>query len=964
MHNKKNAPAKALMLFDRYVEMPHAELSRALSELQQENADVCLELMRLLAADEQTHSFASPLQWFAGQSGSAQNDSAPQAIDRIWPDGTRLGPWCVDGIIGIGGMGVIYAAHRADGLYEREIALKTIRTEIMSPTLQQAFAKERNHLAKLEHPSIVAFYDAGIVEDGQPWLAMARVHGDAIDVWCDMRRKSLHDRVRLLLDACDAISYAHAHGVLHQDIKPSNLLVTDDGKVRLLDFGLSAMLTLHDDSGFIRVGVSSAYAAPEIFEGAPPSVAIDVYALGVVLYQLLCDSWPREPRMLTTLSRPHSEVARNPSRLAEDVAMDVALARGARDPQALSRQLRGDLDAIARRCVRLDPVERYASFSDLRADLHAWLHHRPVIAREGGWMYRATRFVRRNAVAVPVTTMLAIALTGGGLVAVQQQQRARMEVENSGILSQLFEKSLGDATLNSLGSAPLSSKAMLEDTERRLRAAAGDDRPQLLARGLAALAHSYLVRVDFQSAERLLTESKRLGVGDPLQMARTDAVLAKMLNDRGKPVDAERLVKEGLAMIPARDGMEDELARIDLEVQHVHARLKQGDPSGAFTIIDREIMSAKALGKDAWPTLAVLLRLRSVMNDAKGRSDDVEKDLRSALAITDDRRLAIRNAVRQALALHLAKKGLREESHRLAAESLLSSVKVFGPTHAETGEAWLTIAQTWYLCMSDPRRAKVALEQSDVILTKELGPYNSSLERVNSMRASLAMATEIAKQEKDQDWTETLAYARRAVDIAERVNGPDFARTYALKDNLALALIGKAATENGKESDALYREADSILSDIIIEGERRGLDMAHAHANRVGPLLSLERIDDAEREAQFGIDNAMANGGERGLPMNHAARRMVQVRLAQGRYDEAAALLVSRHTYLPPIEDSPYDHFNAQGMLLYVEIERGDLKRIRSQYMKVRRIAERYGFMDELNAEEVPGITPVATKTH
>ena len=948
-----DAGARALTLFDRYAEMPHAALSKALADLQQEDAAVCGQLMRLLAADEQTHSFASPLQWFAAQGASEGHDpalAALQSADRIWPDGTRLGPWCVDGIIGLGGMGVIYAAHRADGLYEREVALKTIRAEIMSPTLQQAFAKERSHLAKLEHPSIVALYDAGVAEHGQPWLAMARVHGDAIDRWCDARKTDLRGRMRLLIETCDAIAYAHAHGVLHQDIKPSNLLVNDEGQVKLLDFGLSAMLTPHGDSGFTRIGVSSAYAAPEVFEGAPPSVAIDVYALGVVLYRLLCDGWPRTPRTLTALPHARDDAAKSPSRIAAKAPPATAQTRCMGDAQALSRVLHGDLDAIALRCVSHDPVARYASVADLRADLRAWLERRPVTARDGGWVYRANRFVRRNAIGVTATAVLVLALAGGGSVAWREQQRANLETENGEILSELFEKSLGAATLNALGSAPLNSKTLLEDTERRLRAAAGDVRPQLLARGLAALARSYLVRVDYKNAERLLNESKALGIHNPLQTARTHAALAQMLNQRGKPEDAGRLIKEGLAMIPRQEGTDDELVRLDLEVQQAQSRLKQGDPQGAFAILDKGVGSAKALGKSARPTLAVLLRLRALVNKSMGRFEDEGKDLRSALAVTDDRNPGIRNGVRQALAMHLARSGNKAESHRLAADALVSSMKIFGASHAETGTAWLTIAKTWYTCKSDQRRTLIALGLSESILAREFGAIHPQLEDVIGMRIQLTR--------RNEDWEQGLEYARRGVEIAERFNGPHSEKTLIRKSDLATALIGVTSIKPEKEQAPYYREADTILTGIIREGERQGLDMSADHAERVAPLLYLKRIDEADREAQIGLDKAASKGGEPGLAMKHAVFRMTNVRIAQRRFDEASALLASRVKYLPPIEQSPSDHYDMQGMLLYIEIERGDAKRIRGQYQKVRKIAERYGFMDQLNAEEIPGINP------
>lgn len=947
-----DAAATALRLFDHYAEMPHAALSEALTVLQREDADVCVVLMRLLAADEQTHSFASPLQWFAAQSGSAQNDSAPmdsQTVDRIWPDGTRLGPWCVDGIIGLGGMGVIYAAHRADGLYEREVALKTIRAEIMSPTLQQAFAKERSHLAKLEHPSIVALYDAGVLEDGQPWLAMARVHGEAIDGWCDARKAGVRERVRLLIETCDAIAYAHAHGVLHQDIKPSNLLVNGEGNVKLLDFGLSAMLTPHGDNSFIRIGVSSAYAAPEVFEGAPPSVAIDVYALGVVLYRLLCDGWPRTPRSLTALPHAGDDAAQSPSRIAAKASPVTAQTRGMRDVHTLSRVLQGDLDAIALRCVSHDPVARYASVADLRADLRAWLERRPVTARDGGWAYRAKRFVRRNAIAVTATAVLVLVFAGGGSVAWREQQRADVEAENAEILSELFEKSLGAATLNALGSAPLNSKTLLEDTERRLRAAAGNDRPQFLARGLVVLAQAYLVRLEYQKTEQLLLESKSLGVKDRLQNARMYSLLAQLMLLSARPADAENLAKQGLAFIPVGAGIEMNIVRLDLELQYARSRARQGHTTAALTLFDKAIRSARLLGKDATSALAMLLRARGKLYVSVGRENEGEDDLRNALALVEESDLIIRNEMRDALSKRLTNKGEADEAHRITAEILISSIQSYGSEHAHTGRAWMLHAKSWYSNKVDIRRAKIGLVKSEGILSKQFGPLHPMLEDIFMLHMAISL-------ENDQ-LEDALKYGRRIVEIKKRSYGA-YSSSFEIQDNLATILIALARSKSGEQQEAYYREADNILSDIIRNGEKLGLDMGYARANRVGPLLYFKRIDEAERQARFELDRTIAEYGSDNFNTDAAATDMMWVRVSQGRYDEAAELLLPVLAHLPAVHESPHRHYKFQCILLDIEIARGDPARIRAQYLKVRRIAERYGIMDALNARHVPGINP------
>lgn len=936
--NMKGTAAKALALFDRYAEMPHTELSKALVDLQHQDAELCAALMRLLVADEQTHSFASPLEWIAAETGVGRHGSMHpnQAHDQIWPIGTRIGPWCVDGIIGLGGMGVIYAARRADGFYEREVALKTIRAEIMSPTLQQAFAKERSHLAKLEHPSIVALHDAGITDDGQPWLAMQRVHGDAIDQWCDTRSVNLRARVRLLVDACDAISYAHAHGVLHQDIKPSNLLVTDDGKVKLLDFGLSAVLSQSGDCGYIRIGVSSAYAANEVFEGAPPSVAIDVYALGVVLYRLLCDAWPRAQRSLLPLSPPPSTAVVAPSVLAMRAAFVTAHARSLRDMRSLSCALRGDLDQIAMRCVHDDPVERYPSVADLRADLRAWLEHRPVEAARGSWLYHSIRFLRRNAVAVAAIAVVAIGSMTAGLMAWQQQQRARLEAENTEALSHLFEDSIVEATLNALGSAPANTQTLLDDAERRLRSVAGDDRPVFLARGLTTLAHAYQTRSDYARAERLLIESKGMGGDDPLQTARNDAALANVFNKGARMADAQRLAREGLAILPQLDGVEDDMVRTELQFQLARSLWLADDAKSALPILDEALGTARHIGVFARSRLASLLRQRATVLAHLGRVDEAEQDLREALVNVDAGSLVVLNQVRETLALILAGKGDVKGGQRLAAVALMDSINVLGPSHAETGRAWLTMAKTWEQGRSDPRRAHIALRQSEAILVRKFGAEHSMLLEVYVLRRALALENG-AKEEG-------VAHARRAVDVAMRSYGCCTDVTLRRKLDLAMALIAFARGSEGREREAPYREAESVLMSVIREGESKKLKVGYAHTARVWPLLYSGDTIEAERQAQIGLDIAEESPAN-DIAMEHAVLGMARVRLEQRRYDDAVALVERVRQRLPALADEPYRHFRLHDALLDIETARGDRVRIRDQSRKLESIAERYGFM-------------------
>lgn len=861
--------ARALSLFDRCIDSSRTSLADTLAELQRDDPETCAALLRLLAADARTHSFASPLRWYA-----ALEESETRSELKIWPDGTRLGPWRVDGIIGVGGMGVVYAAHRDDGLYEREAALKTIRPELSSHALRQAFAKERNHLARLEHASIVALYDAGVDDGDQPWIAMQRVRGEAIDQWCDARGADLRTRVRLLIQVCDAVAYAHAHGVLHQDVKPSNLSVNEDGGVKLLDFGLSALRSTYADGAFARIGVSAAYAAPEVFAGAPPSVAIDVYALGVVLYRLLCDDGPYSPVAEETAATPSERAQRRPD--------TVARKRGIADARKLARALAGDLDAIALRCVRRDPTERYAAVVDIRDDLRAWLDRRPVDARDGDWRYRASRFARRHALATAATALALAALLVMSGALLRQRARADMAAENDAILSRLFEDSLRQATLRTLRDPPRRSLALLKDAERRLRTDAGGDRPQFLARGLLALARGYALRSDFATAERLSLESKRLNGDDPLLTAQQNAMLANLMNKRSKWADAERFAREGASALRATEGRDADLARVDLNYQWAISRWLRGDTGTAIRILDRAIESAKPLGDRGRLALASLLRQRATVRASLERYGEAERDLREALRLLDDENPLTLNQTRQTLALLRAAEGDPDEAHALAATALMDVLGVFGASHVETARAWLTVAKTWRICRLDRRRARIALRRAEAIMTSQVGAQHPLLEEILSTRAALEMERGDART--------ALGYARRAAAIASRTQGRSDIATWRRRNDLAALSIATARESGGDARRALYREADALLAATIDESRRAGIRYGDAYANRVGPLLFFGRLDEAERHAK--IAEEIAAMPERSdIDRDNAEFAGLRVHWARGHRDEATARL-------------------------------------------------------------------------
>ncbi|MCD9086190.1 serine/threonine-protein kinase [Stenotrophomonas sp. SY1] len=290
-------------------------------------------------------------------------------------EGDSVGPWRLCEQLASGGMGIVFRAERADGLYAQEVAIKFLRGK-PGPRVAERLAAERRILAALHHPNIARLYDGGTTPAGHPYLVMEYVRGEPLDVHCARQRLDLQQRVTLFLKICGAVQAAHARLVLHCDLKPSNILVRADGEPVLLDFGVSRLLEGEDKANRARF-FTPAYAAPELQAGQDVGVTSDVFSLGIVLAELLAGSGGKRQAAAA------GHAAQAPSTLA---VADCTWARA----------LRGDLDAIVVRAGALPPEQRYPSVEALAADIRRWRQHRPVQARNGGRFYRGGRWLRRN----------------------------------------------------------------------------------------------------------------------------------------------------------------------------------------------------------------------------------------------------------------------------------------------------------------------------------------------------------------------------------------------------------------------------------------------------------------------------------------------------------------------------------------------------------------------------------------
>jgi hypothetical protein len=438
-----------------------------IAERCQGDGEVAAEVHLLLSACETEEQLTDSLRL-----------NSPGGLDRIH---TRIGPYVLDRLLGRGGMGAVYLAHRADGQFEQRVAIKLIDLPLATDLFRERFRQERQILAGLQHPYIARLLDGGVTESGDLYLVMEYVDGVPIHQFCEEKHLSAAQRLALFLRVCEAVQFAHQHFVVHRDLKPDNILVSGDGTPRLLDFGTAKLLSpalIKSERELTREGFQSftpQYASPEQVLGKPITTASDTYSLGVLLFVLLTGAPPYELKEMTT----------------EEMLRVICQEPPRRPPHQANSQKRldGDLEAILSKALRKEPEERYVSAESLVADVRAYLGGRPVEARHGTIRYRSTKFIRRHWFGLAATVALAGTLLAGAAGVVWQarvanEERRRAE-ERSADLRQLSNSLLSelDEAIKQLpgstGVQKLLVTRVLEHLDRMARDAHGDRQTQL-----------------------------------------------------------------------------------------------------------------------------------------------------------------------------------------------------------------------------------------------------------------------------------------------------------------------------------------------------------------------------------------------------------------------------------------------------------------------------------------------------
>jgi tetratricopeptide (TPR) repeat protein/tRNA A-37 threonylcarbamoyl transferase component Bud32 len=502
-----------------------------------------------------------------------------------------IGSYEIISLIGRGGMGEVYLAH--DQKLNRRVALKLVRFGIDGLEAARHFQREAQILASLNHPNIAQLYGAEITPDGLSFLVMEYIEGVRIDNYCDDNRLSIRDRLEMFRRVCGAVHYAHQRLIVHRDIKPANILITKAGEPKLLDFGIAKLLDPQtsmagEQTMTFAAAMTPEYASPEQVRGEMMTTAGDVYSLGVVLYELL------------TGQRPYRIKTRNPT----DIARAITEQEPTRPSSALAKRdansklLKGDLDNIVLKALRKEPGRRYASVAQFANDIWRHLDGRPVIAHRGTIAYRASKFVRRNRIAITAAAIVLVSLVAGIIttarqahIAASQRDKARLAGVKAEKINQFLQDTLGFADPG--WSSPGAGRGInatigdaLKEASRRAEIELADQ-PEVLAGVLRTIGSAYLNLGQFDLAQQNQRASlelyQKIYEKDNPEVARSLQLLGEAWALKGNYAMAESLLKQALTIFRkhASDGTVPSVRPAAVMSDLGLIKLTRGDPVGA-----------------------------------------------------------------------------------------------------------------------------------------------------------------------------------------------------------------------------------------------------------------------------------------------------------------------------------------------------------------------------------------------
>lgn len=559
--------------------------------------DLLLRLLSRIANDDDTAPHPPERDVLAAFSSG----DGPGELEALAP-GELVGRYRVVQRIGRGGMATVYEAERADGAYEQRVALKVLRKGLDTEDLVRRFLAERQILSKLAHPNIARLLDGGSTDTGRPYLVMELVPGQPITTWADQHSLGTEARLRLFLDVAEAVQAAHRQMVVHRDIKPSNVLVDQDGRVKLLDFGIAKLLDRDDALSDVRTSaLTPEYASPEQLDGNPITTGTDVFQLGLLLRELLTGVPPRAGGSPTDpISRPSRAVSLEVEGLPSP-AMRASVR--ATQPERLARRLRGELDIIVGKATRPVPSDRYGSAGELRSDVERFLDGRPISAHPESVVYRTRKFTSRHPFFVPGAFVIVVGILAFMTLLAVKNRRITRERDNAEAATRRALVAL-DFFASFLRSADPTTAVKpditVADALQRGRERAStelQDEPIVRASLLTAMGRTFVGLGRYEEADTLLQESLKIQ----------------------ESVDADTALR--FRTLRALSISSSELGHAQRADSQIHAALRLVGPSTEDTVVANVLSTASRKRRDVGDVDSALVLARLAVDRLRAGGD-------------------------------------------------------------------------------------------------------------------------------------------------------------------------------------------------------------------------------------------------------------------------------------------------------------------------------------------------------
>ncbi|MDA8015971.1 MAG: tetratricopeptide repeat protein [Thermoanaerobaculia bacterium] len=762
----------------------------------------------------------------------------------------RIGSYRIVRSLGRGGMGTVYLAERDDGTFEKQVALKVLSDELALPDFQERFHRERQILARLEHPSITRLLDGGTTADGRPFLVVELVDGQPLDRFITEVEPGLDARLELFVEMCSAVHAAHQQLVVHRDLKPGNILVTAEGHPKLLDFGIAKLLSAELAGG--QTGPSERlltppYASPEQIRGEAIGTTADVFGLGVLLYELLAECHPFEEERRDPARLALAIVERDPpppSVTAATLPDDLA-------PRRWSARLRGDLDQIVQKALHKDPARRYSSAEALARDIERHRRGFPVEARGDSLTYVTVSFLRRHRLAASATATAFLVLVAATLGLWLQRSEILRERDNAETVSDYLVEVFAAADPGTSRGRDITAGELLD--RARQRAARTDLAPATRAAFLQPIGEAYAGLGDYRAAADLLSESLEIrrasGTAEAEDLADTASALGGVLLALGELERAHTLLEEAVTLLESSLGFthpETALALSELAASHQQAgrleeadtafrdalkRLEEGNEPVARAHV-RHRLAALLRERDQTDSAIELLRLglEDLVSVRGGRPDpDVAvflRDLGTILRRQGDHDDALRR-YREALAMQhelfpdghpdiavtlsqiasvTQSQGRYDEAEALFAEVVEMRRSLLGDGHRLVGNTLLNQAN---LAVDRGDLSRAADLYRSAIAIQEVALPDDHLDLASSRTGLATVLSRLGEPAQAEE------LHRQLLDTAIRSYGERHSRVAILRNNLARSLQAQGRLEEAHEEFGIVVEviAETLGSD-------------------------------------------------------------------------------------------------------------------------------------------------------